>query len=151
MNVRQSGSRFDWGGCTLEAWSGAGMNFLTTAVIIEEADEKAKNAEHGGDDYGMGKIMGRFVLAPRWSDEEEWVVNPEDLKIDEWQIIQRLAGLGCFSIRSSKRNGRKYTLPLFSTGSNHMKPGRELANMIELVTPLYWFIGARKRDRLRIQ
>ncbi|CRK48315.1 hypothetical protein HYQ45_013878 [Verticillium longisporum] len=84
MNVRRSGKvEFDWGGCTLELGPAAGMNFLTTAVIIEEADEKAKNAEHGGDAYGMGKIMGRFVLAPRWSDEEEWVVDPEDLKIDE--------------------------------------------------------------------
>lgn len=84
MNVRKSGKvEFDWGGCTLELGPAAGMNFLTTAVIIEEADEKAKNAEHGGDAYGMGKIMGRFVLAPRWSDEEEWVVDPEDLKIDE--------------------------------------------------------------------
>ncbi|KAM0324185.1 hypothetical protein ACHAQA_008379 [Verticillium albo-atrum] len=84
MNVRKSGKvEFDWGGCTLELGPAAGMNFLTTAVIIEEADEKAKSAEHGGDAYGMGKIMGRFVLAPRWSDEEEWVVDPEDLKIEE--------------------------------------------------------------------
>ncbi|KAM0272181.1 hypothetical protein ACHAQH_008831 [Verticillium albo-atrum] len=84
MNVRKSGKvEFDWGGCTLELGPAAGMNFLTSAVIIEEADDKAKNGEYGGDAYGMGKIMGRFVLAPRWSDEEEWVVDPEDLKADE--------------------------------------------------------------------
>lgn len=67
----------------MELSPAAGMNFLTTAVIVEESDEKTRQGVVGGDSIGMGKIMGRFVLAPTWGDEEEWVVDPEDLVIPE--------------------------------------------------------------------
>ncbi|KAF3811432.1 hypothetical protein GCG54_00001758 [Colletotrichum gloeosporioides] len=84
LKVRKSGKvELDWGGRTLELSPAAGMNFLTTAVIVEESDEKTRQGVVGGDSIGMGKIMGRFVLAPTWGDEEEWVVDPEDLVIAE--------------------------------------------------------------------
>lgn len=80
LNVRKSGKvELDWGGMTLEMSPAAGMNFLTTAVIVEENDEKPQHGVVGGDSIGMGKIMGRFVLAPVWNEEEEWNVAPEEL------------------------------------------------------------------------
>ncbi|KAG6002067.1 hypothetical protein E4U21_003469 [Claviceps maximensis] len=83
MNVRKSGKvELDWGGMTLEMSPAAGMNFLTTAVIVEENDEKAPQDVFGGEGIGMGKIMGRFVLAPIWSEEEDWNVAPEELVLE---------------------------------------------------------------------
>ncbi|KAJ4145549.1 hypothetical protein LMH87_004397 [Akanthomyces muscarius] len=88
LNVRRSGKvELDWGGHVLEMSPAAGMNFLTTAVIVEESDEKpvvvsagASARPTGGDCVGMGKIMGRFVVAPVWSEEEDWDVAPEELQ-----------------------------------------------------------------------
>ncbi|KAG5979957.1 hypothetical protein E4U55_004538 [Claviceps digitariae] len=83
MNVRKSGKvELDWGGMTLEMSPAAGMNFLTTAVIVEENDEKAQQDVIGGESIGMGKIMGRFVLAPIWAEEEDWDVAPEELVLE---------------------------------------------------------------------
>lgn len=83
IKVRKSGRvEMDWGGRTLELSPAAGMNFLTTAVIVEENDEKPKPGVIGGESIGMGKIMGRFILAPTWEEEEEWEVSPEELRID---------------------------------------------------------------------
>ncbi|KAG6033939.1 hypothetical protein E4U41_006773 [Claviceps citrina] len=80
MNVRKSGKvELDWGGMTLEMSPAAGMNFLSTAVIVEENDEKAQQGVVGGESIGMGNIMGRFVLAPIWSEEEDWDAAPEEL------------------------------------------------------------------------
>ncbi|TWU78334.1 hypothetical protein ED733_008534 [Metarhizium rileyi] len=82
LNVRKSGKvELDWGGMTLEMSPAAGMNFLTTAVIVEENDEKPQQGVVGGDSVGMGKVMGRFVLAPIWSEEEDWNVAPEEVVI----------------------------------------------------------------------
>ncbi|KAL7931137.1 RNA polymerase III RPC4 domain-containing protein [Trichoderma chlorosporum] len=82
LNVRKSGKvELDWGGRILEMSPAAGMNFLTTAVIVEESDEKPQNGVTTGESIGMGKIMGRFVLAPIWNEEEEWEVTPEELDI----------------------------------------------------------------------
>ncbi|UNI19059.1 hypothetical protein JDV02_005276 [Purpureocillium takamizusanense] len=84
LNVRKSGKvELDWGGTTLELSPAAGMNFVTTAVIMEENDEKPQHGVIGGDSIGMGKIMGRFVLSPMWNDEEEWNVAAEDLAVPE--------------------------------------------------------------------
>lgn len=89
LNVRKSGKvELDWGGHVLEMSPAAGMNFLTTAVIVEESDEKpvvsgstpAGARPTGGDCVGMGKIMGRFTVAPVWSEEEDWNVAPEELE-----------------------------------------------------------------------
>ncbi|KAH6611075.1 hypothetical protein Trco_001095 [Trichoderma cornu-damae] len=82
LNVRKSGKvELDWGGRVLEMSPAAGINFLTTAVIVEESDEKPQNGVTTGESIGMGKIMGRFVLAPIWNEEEEWDVAPEELDI----------------------------------------------------------------------
>lgn len=84
LNVRKSGKvELDWGGRILEMSPAAGMNFLTTAVIVEESDEKPQNGVTTGESIGMGKIMGRFVLAPIWNEEEEWDVAPEELEVHE--------------------------------------------------------------------
>ena len=83
LNVRKSGKvELDWGGTTLEMSPAAGMGFQTTAVIVEQNDEKSQQGVNGGDSVGMGKIMGRFVLAPIWDEEEDWTVAPEDLVAD---------------------------------------------------------------------
>ena len=82
LNVRKSGRvELDWGGRALEMSPATAMNFLTTAVIVEESDEKPGADVIGGDGVGMGKVMGRFVLAPVWEDEEEYEVPPEELEI----------------------------------------------------------------------
>lgn len=82
MNVRKSGKvELDWGGRILEMSPATGMNFLTTAVILEQNDEKPQPGVNGGESIGMGKIMGRFVLAPVWGEEEEWDVDPQDLEV----------------------------------------------------------------------
>lgn len=83
LNVRKSGKvEMDWGGRVLEMSPAAGMNFLSTAVIVEENDEKPKAGVVGGESIGMGKIMGRFVLAPTCGEEEDWDVPAEELRID---------------------------------------------------------------------
>lgn len=83
LNVRRSGKvELDWGGKALELGPAAGMNFLTTAVILEENDTKPGPAVIGGESVGMGKIMGRFVLAPIWQEEDDWDVDEEEL---EWE------------------------------------------------------------------
>jgi DNA-directed RNA polymerase III subunit RPC4 len=83
LKVRKSGRvELDWGGSTMELSPATGMNFLTTAVIIEENDEKPRPGVIGGESIGMGKIMGRFVLAPKWDEEEDWEVSSEDLRIE---------------------------------------------------------------------
>ncbi|PNP83107.1 hypothetical protein FNYG_03429 [Fusarium nygamai] len=83
LKVRKSGRvELDWGGSTMELNPATGMNFLTTAVIIEENDEKPRPGVIGGESIGMGKIMGRFVLAPKWDEEEDWEVSSEDLRIE---------------------------------------------------------------------
>jgi DNA-directed RNA polymerase III subunit RPC4 len=85
--VRKSGKvELSWGGLPLEAGLGVQANFLSTAVLIDDAAEKASDAsQYAGAAYGMGKIQGSFALAPIWSEEEDWVVEPEDLKISEDQ------------------------------------------------------------------
>lgn len=78
--MRKSGKvELSWGGQTLELVSGAPAQFLTSAVLLEETDSKAKPGQIAGTAYGMGKIEGKFVLAPKWGDEEEWEVDPDDL------------------------------------------------------------------------
>lgn len=80
MTVRKSGKvELEWGGVALGISPAAGMSFLTTAVIVEENDEKPQHGVAGGECVGMGKIMGRFVLAPVWGEEEDWDVAPEEL------------------------------------------------------------------------
>ena len=79
--VRKSGKvELSWGGQKLELTPGTQTNFLSTAVLIEQADVKPTDASQmAGVAYGMGKIQGSFALAPVWGDEEDWVVDPDDL------------------------------------------------------------------------
>ena len=80
--VRKSGKvELSWGGQKLELMPGIQTNFLSTAVLIEQADEKPETGQMAGAAYGMGKIQGSFALAPVWGDEEDWVVDPKDLEI----------------------------------------------------------------------
>ncbi|RTE76160.1 hypothetical protein BHE90_009396 [Fusarium euwallaceae] len=82
LKVHKSGrTTLDWGGLLLDMGSSPDPGFLTTAVIVEENDEKPRPGVVGGESFGMGKIMGRFGLAPFWDEEEDWEVSPEDLKI----------------------------------------------------------------------
>lgn len=84
LNVRKSGRvELNWGGRILEMSPATGMNFLSTAVIVEQNDEKPAPGVIGGDGIGMGKIMGRFVLAPVWGVEEEWEVTSEELNLGQ--------------------------------------------------------------------
>lgn len=84
LNVRQSGAvELDWGGMKMSLGPSTGVNFLTNAVIMEEWSEERRQGEYSGEAYGMGKIMGRFVVAPVWGEEEPWIIDPEDLVVDE--------------------------------------------------------------------
>lgn len=86
LNVRKSGKvELDWGGRILELSPATAMNFLTTAVIVEENDQKPTPGVIGGDGIGMGKIMGRFTLAPVWGDEGDWDVAPDEVAVEEQQ------------------------------------------------------------------
>jgi DNA-directed RNA polymerase III subunit RPC4 len=85
LTVRKSGKvELSWGGQKLELMPGTQTNFLSTAVLIEQADVKPGDpSQMAGVAYGMGKIQGSFALAPVWGDEEEWVVDPKDLELPE--------------------------------------------------------------------
>jgi DNA-directed RNA polymerase III subunit RPC4 len=84
LKVRKSGKvELDWGGRTLEMSPAIGMKFASTAVIVEENDQKPGPMVISGEGIGMGKIMGRFLLAPTWGEEEDWVVPPEQLQYDQ--------------------------------------------------------------------
>lgn len=82
--VRRSGKvELDWGGQTLEMVPGIDTNFLTTAALIEETNPMARSNEFAGTAYSMGKIHGKFVLAPKWGEEEDWVVDPGELEVND--------------------------------------------------------------------
>lgn len=82
--VRRSGKvELDWGGQTLEMVPGMDTNFLTTAVLVDETNPMARSNEAAGTAYSMGKIHGKFVLAPKWEDEEDWVVDPSELEVND--------------------------------------------------------------------
>lgn len=77
--VRKSGKmQIDYGGFLFDCESGIPVEFLRTAVLTEMDDEKKPDG-YAGTAYGMGQISGKFVSVPKWSDEEEWVVDPREL------------------------------------------------------------------------
>jgi DNA-directed RNA polymerase III subunit RPC4 len=83
LNVRKSGKvEIDWGGQTFELSPALNAQFLTQAVIVDEKDEKPRPDVVGGECLAMGKVMGRFVVAPIWGEEEEWDIPREDLQYD---------------------------------------------------------------------
>ncbi|KUI71576.1 hypothetical protein VM1G_07131 [Cytospora mali] len=77
--IRRSGKmQIDYGGMLFDCESGIPVEFLRTAVLTEMDDEKKPDG-YAGTAYGMGQIAGKFVSVPKWSDEEEWVVDPSEL------------------------------------------------------------------------
>ncbi|TPX06944.1 uncharacterized protein E0L32_011168 [Thyridium curvatum] len=88
LNIRKSGkAELSWGGQIFEMSQGMDAQFLTTVVLLEEADRKPtmdglSSHQAAGEAYGLGKIRGKFNLAPILGDEEEWEVDPEDLAIE---------------------------------------------------------------------
>ena len=80
--VRRSGKvELNWGGQTLELMPGTMSNFLSTAVLLEDAEDvKPVPGQVSGTAFGMGKIQGSFAVAPTWQDEDEWEVDPEELR-----------------------------------------------------------------------
>ncbi|EFX01393.1 DNA-directed RNA polymerase-like subunit [Grosmannia clavigera kw1407] len=90
LTIRKSGrAELSWGGMTYEMMPGSDVQFLTTAVLLEEADEKpnvgdgqpTENA--GGNAFGMGPVGGKYNLVPVFSSETEWTVDPAELEMYE--------------------------------------------------------------------
>lgn len=83
--VRKSGKvELSWGGMPLQAGLGVQATFLQTAVLIEDDETKPGDvSQYAGAAFGMGRIQGSFALGPIWSEEEDWVVDPEDLKVPD--------------------------------------------------------------------
>jgi DNA-directed RNA polymerase III subunit RPC4 len=77
--IRKSGKmQIDYGGMLFDCESGIPVEFLRTAVLTEMDDEKRPDG-YAGTAYGMGQITGKFVAVPRWSEEDEWNVGPDEL------------------------------------------------------------------------
>ncbi|KAL1892073.1 hypothetical protein Sste5346_007228 [Sporothrix stenoceras] len=88
LSIRKSGrAELSWGGMTYEMMPGTDVQFLTTAVLLEESDEKRKPGEGGpalvGNAFGMGPVGGKYNLVPVFSEETEWTVDPSELVIEE--------------------------------------------------------------------
>ncbi|KAI0458015.1 RNA polymerase III RPC4-domain-containing protein [Xylaria acuta] len=85
LNVHKSGKvELDWGGTTLNVGMGIETDFLTTAMIIEQKENVETAEETAGSAYGMGQVIGTFVLGLPCDDESDW-----DPDIDD---IMRVAG-----------------------------------------------------------
>lgn len=77
--IRKSGKmQIDYGGMLFDCESGIPVEFLRTAVLTEMDDEKKPDG-YTGTAYGMGQITGKFVAVPKWSEEDEWNVGPDEL------------------------------------------------------------------------
>ncbi|KAI1827922.1 RNA polymerase III RPC4-domain-containing protein [Xylaria intraflava] len=80
LNVRKSGKvELDWGGTTLDLGVATETDFLTTAMIIEQKENVETAEESAGSAYGMGQVLGKFVLAPPCEDENEWDPNIDEI------------------------------------------------------------------------
>ncbi len=77
--VRKSGrAELDFGGMMFDVAVRMPPPFLEMAVLVEEADQKRRVGEAplAGTTYSMGRIIGQFGCVPKWSEPEEWVVDP---------------------------------------------------------------------------
>ena len=73
LSVRRSGRvEMDWGGTRLTLGMGAEAEFLTSAVVLETREHPDNPEALTGTGYGMGQVMGRFVLTPVWDEEGDW-------------------------------------------------------------------------------
>ncbi|KAI1180776.1 RNA polymerase III RPC4-domain-containing protein [Nemania sp. FL0916] len=80
LNVRKSGKvELDWGGTTLNLGMETETDFLTTAMIIEQKENVETAEESAGYAYGMGQVIGKFVLAPPCDDEDEWDPDTDEI------------------------------------------------------------------------
>lgn len=71
--VRRSGRvEMDWGGTRLALGMGTEAEFLTSAVVLETREHPDNPEALTGTGYGMGQVMGRFVLTPVWDEEGDW-------------------------------------------------------------------------------
>ncbi|KAL5606148.1 hypothetical protein BROUX41_006084 [Berkeleyomyces rouxiae] len=95
MVVRKSGRvEMTWGGITYEMRPALKRDFVTSAVLVELSDNKRKahgrpaatasaasdEPQSDGTAVGLGKVMGQFILAPKYEDRSEWVIGEEDLR-----------------------------------------------------------------------
>ncbi len=81
--IRKSGKvTLDYGGMSLAVESGIQTNFLSTAVLLHMNDAKPSSdpSEAAGPAYGMGKVEGKFVCAPIFSEAKPWVIDPKELE-----------------------------------------------------------------------
>ncbi|KAK7757187.1 hypothetical protein SLS62_000736 [Diatrype stigma] len=79
LNVRRSGRvELDWGGTTLHLGMGTETEFLTSAVMLETREHPENPEALTGTGYGMGQVMGKFVLTPVWDEEGDWDPNLEE-------------------------------------------------------------------------
>ncbi|CAK7230499.1 hypothetical protein SBRCBS47491_007606 [Sporothrix bragantina] len=86
LSIRKSGrAELSWGGMTYEMMPGTDVQFLTTAVLLEESDEKREGGGQAlvGNAFGMGPVGGKYNLVPVFSEESEWTVDPSELIVDE--------------------------------------------------------------------
>ncbi|RYO88076.1 hypothetical protein DL766_007104 [Monosporascus sp. MC13-8B] len=84
LNVRRSGKvELDWGGTTLTLGNGTETEFLTTAVMLETREHPDNPEALTGVGYGMGQVMGKFVLTPVWDEEEDWEPSLEGLRLSD--------------------------------------------------------------------
>ncbi|KAI1487570.1 RNA polymerase III RPC4-domain-containing protein [Biscogniauxia mediterranea] len=73
LNVRKSGKvELDWGGTTMHLGMGTETEFLTSAIMLEQHEDADDPEASTGFAYGMGQVMGKYILTPVWDDEEEW-------------------------------------------------------------------------------
>ncbi|KAI5921407.1 RNA polymerase III RPC4-domain-containing protein [Camillea tinctor] len=73
LNVRKSGKvELDWGGTIMHLGMGTETEFLTSAIMVEQHENADDPEESTGFAYGMGQVMGKYILTPVWDDEEEW-------------------------------------------------------------------------------
>ena len=87
LSIRKSGrAELSWGGMTYEMMPGADVQFLTTAVLLEESDEKREGGGQAalvGNAFGMGPVGGKYNLVPVFSEESEWTVDPSELVVED--------------------------------------------------------------------
>ncbi|CAK7271203.1 hypothetical protein SEPCBS57363_004497 [Sporothrix epigloea] len=86
LSIRKSGrAELSWGGMTYEMMPGTDVQFLMTAVLLQESDEKQEGGGKApaGNAFGMGPVGGRYNLVPVFSEESEWTVDPSELIVDD--------------------------------------------------------------------
>lgn len=80
LNVRRSGKvELDWGGQMMDLGIATETEFLTTAIIVDEKENDM--ASGAGKATGMGKVYSKFIVVPRFDEEEDWNPSLEGLNL----------------------------------------------------------------------